>query len=180
MSKFSTSSEKVLLQTDLFDVNEIDIVKESGEKTIWHSVQVKPVVAILALTEKKEIYLIKQYRYRLKKTSFEIPAGYINQNEDPLDAAKRELKEETGLEAKEWMLLGMRKVGANAVTGDFYYYFAQNLHSGEQRLDDSEDIQVLTVPFADAVEKAVTGEILVNSNIVGIFLLKEFLSKHKK
>lgn len=122
MAKFSILSEKIILPTELFDVNQIQIVKESGEKATWHYVKVKPVVFILALTKNKEIYLVQQFRFSIQNMSLEIPAGFLHDNEDPLIAAKRELREEIGLTAEKWTPLGTKLAGVVAVIGLQHYF----------------------------------------------------------
>jgi len=97
---------KVVHSNPWFKVNENKVIRPDGEKGEYFVVETKgPSVFIVPITNKDEVYLIGQYRYTTNAFSWEIPGGNSD-GEEILNAAKRELKEETGLEAKKWVKIG--------------------------------------------------------------------------
>lgn len=93
--------------------------------------------AVLAETE-RGIALVKQFRYAYGEEIYEIPAGKLNAGEDPMEAARRELKEETGLEADKLTLLTVLYPSPGYTDEKIYIYRAENAASGESKLDDGE------------------------------------------
>ena len=87
-------------------VREDDVITPGGTPGIYGVVETRIATGVVALTEKNEIYLVGQYRYPVDEYSWEIPEGGSERDEDPMVTAKRELREETGLEAEFWEQLG--------------------------------------------------------------------------
>ena len=109
--------------------------------------------------EDDHVYLVGQYRYPLKRYSWEIPEGGCPEDEEPLEAARRELKEETGLEAKNWSRLGEAFL-SNSVADEYAVWFlATNLVPGVQHNAGTEVIGVRRVPLREAVAMALDGRI---------------------
>jgi 8-oxo-dGTP pyrophosphatase MutT (NUDIX family) len=109
--------------------------------------------------EDEFIYLVGQYRYPLERYSWEIPEGGCGEGEDPLDAAQRELEEETGLRARHWRKLGEAYL-SNSVSDELAIWFvATGLTQGEHRPEGTEQLVVRRVPFEEAFRMAMSGEI---------------------
>lgn len=116
-------------------------------------------VGVVALDEEGCTYLVGQHRFPNDYYSWELPEGGAPKDVPILDSAKRELKEEAGLTASDWELF-LTADTCNAITDEVAYgYLAWNLETGEQELDESEQISVKRLPFRDALEMAVSGEI---------------------
>jgi 8-oxo-dGTP pyrophosphatase MutT (NUDIX family) len=116
-------------------------------------------VGIVAIDDEGYTYLVKQYRYPLAKDSWEIPEGGCPLASNPLDAARRELLEETGLSAGQWFALQNLHT-SNSVTDECAEVFiATGLSQGEQYLEETEDIQVARLPLTEAVAMALDGRI---------------------
>ena len=109
-------------------------------------------VCVIPLTENGEAVVERQYRYPIDQVITEIPAGKLDsREEDPLSAAKRELREETGYTADEWTFLG-DFYGAPAYSDErIRMYMARKLHAGERHLDSDEFLDVCTVPLSELV-----------------------------
>lgn len=178
MSKPKIISQQVILHADLFDVLEYKLEKD-GKKHNHLNVLERDVVFVLPVTDANEIYLVSQYRYLHKRILLEGIAGFIDNGESILDAAKRELIEETGLVANTWRHLVTVERGGSVVVGKLHIYVARGLTQGKQHLDDFEDITIVKLQLAKVVEKIENGEIVTSGTIIGI-LMFEKLAREKK
>lgn len=117
-------------------------------------------VCVLPLLPGGEVLLERQYRYPLRQVITEIPAGKLDApDEDPLEAAKRELREETGASAETWYELGLfYPVGAYS-TERIHMYLAAGLSFGERELDEDEFLNVFRMPLPELVEQVLAGQI---------------------
>lgn len=130
---------------------------ESGRDYIKHL----GAVCIVPVTEDKQVYVERQYRYPLDMVITEIPAGKLDSaDEDRLSAAKRELREETGLTADKWTNLGDFFPAVAYSTERITMYLAQGLHQGERHLDKDEFLNIETVPLEELVKAVMDGEIV--------------------
>lgn len=137
-----------------------DVINPKGNKGIYGVVEFKNLtVGILPLDEENNTWLVRQYRYAINQYSWEIPAGGVELTENWLTAAKRELKEETGLTAKKWTpLLDMHP--SNAITTEFAKIFiAQTLTQGMTFFDDTEDIVLQKLPIKEVIQLIMDGQI---------------------
>ncbi len=125
-------------------------------------------VAIVALQDDNEIILVRQYRKPAEKILLEIPAGTLEENEEPLACAKRELEEETGLKAEHWQeILGY--YSAPGFTSEFLHiYLATGLTAGENKLDHDEFVETVTMSLDEAYQSIFTGQIADGKSIIGI------------
>ncbi len=131
-----------------------------NEKTALRDVIRHPGgVCIVALNEKNEAYFVKQFRYPHKKVLLEIPAGKLEWGENPLECGMRELREEAGFTADEFISLGCLYPTPAYDTEVIYMYLARGLHKSEQDLDDDEFLDVLTIPLDEAVKMVMNNEI---------------------
>lgn len=117
-------------------------------------------VCVVAITEKNEIIMERQYRYPFDEVIWEIPAGKLDKNEtDPLQAAKRELKEETGYTAENYRFIG-EYYGSPAILRErIYMYLATGLKEGEQKLDEDEFLDVVKLPLEEVVKMIAENQI---------------------
>lgn len=117
-------------------------------------------VCVVALTDKNEIIMERQYRYPFDEVIWEIPAGKLDKNEtDPLLAAMRELKEETGYTAGGYRFIG-EYYGSPAILRErIYMYLATDLKAGEQKLDEDEFLDVVKLPFDEVIRMIAENQI---------------------
>lgn len=115
-------------------------------------------VAVLALDDDNTVYLVKQFRYPIQQLLLELPAGKLDHGvEDRLLGAKRELSEETGLEAAEWTYLGYTLASPGFCDEALHMYLARGLTRKGQHLDEDEFLDVVTMPFHQLVEQVMEG-----------------------
>jgi ADP-ribose pyrophosphatase len=156
--------EKTLSSKEIFDGKVIRVCHDSvelenGETALREVVYHNGGVCVLPLTDSGEVIFVKQFRYPYKEEVLELPAGKLNLGEDPFESAVRELKEETGAEAKKYTPLG-RLYPSPGYCGEIItMYLAEELSFGEQNLDEDEFLDTVKIPFEKAVEMVLAGEI---------------------
>jgi 8-oxo-dGTP pyrophosphatase MutT (NUDIX family) len=150
-------------------VTEYGVTNPSGKDGIYGKVHYKNIaIGIVPIDENGNIYMVEQFRFVLNQPSLEIPEGGGDPSIDPLVSAKRELKEETGLEASSWdKLLEMHL--SNSVSDEkAIVYLARGLKQGEMVLEETEDIQVVKMYWRDAYQKVVDHEITDSMTVAAL------------
>lgn len=153
-------SSKTVYDNPWITVVEDRVINPGGGKNDYGVVHFKNIaVAIVPLDGAGNTWLVGQERYTLGAYSWELPMGGAPDGEEPLAAAKRELKEETGLTAKRWSQV-MRLHTSNSVTDEEGIVFvAEELEEGEPDFDEVEDLQIRRLPLSDALDMVCRGEI---------------------
>ncbi|RKO68164.1 NUDIX hydrolase [Desulfofundulus salinus] len=136
-------------------------------------------VAIVALNEKKEVFLVRQYRYPVGKELLEIPAGKIENGEEPLQCAQRELAEETGLRAERWQPLCSFYSTPGFTSEKMYLFLARDLNQEGQHPDEDEFVQVVKVPLDEALAMLWRGEICDAKSTAGLLATHYLLAREK-
>lgn len=134
-------------------------------------------VAVIGLTDDDNVVLVRQFRYPYKETIYEIPAGKLEKGEEPLEAGKREFKEECGGVADEYVYLGDVYPTPGYTNEIIRLYYAKGLHFEEQNLDKDEFLEVCQLKFDTVVQKIMSNEIKDAKTIIAIFKLKELMGK---
>ena len=162
-------SGKLIYDNPWIRVEEDQVINPSGGRGIYGKVHFKnKAIGIIPLDEHQNTWLVGQYRYPLDEYSWEIPMGGGLIEQDILASAQRELKEETGLTAKHWTQI-MRIHTSNSVTDEEGFIFlAQGLTEGKPAFEETEDLALKKLPFADALEMVMQGKITDSLSIAGI------------
>lgn len=136
----------------------------------FYSVTIPDAAAVVAVDAEGNIILKKEFKYATSEELIEIPAGMFEPEEsDGLEVAKRELLEETGYISDEWMYFGDTFESSSKLTNRMHIYLAQNCKRvSEQKLDETEELDVLVVPFEEAIEMVMRNIIKCNSSAHGI------------
>lgn len=132
-------------------------------------------MAILALTADGQVVLERQYRYPHGRDFTEIPAGKVEPGEDLLGTAQRELLEETGYAAAEWQRLATIHNAISYSDEAIELYLARGLEKRAQRLDEGEFLEVLVMPFAEAMAMLQEGQITDVKTMIALFWARSFL-----
>ena len=150
-----------------------DITLCNGEKATRECVDHPGGVGIIALTDDEYVYMVRQFRYPYKESIYEIPAGKREKGEDPLETGKRELQEECGVVAENYIDLGRIYPSPGYTNEEIYLYAATGLTEVEQNLDEDEFLQVTKMKLTTLITKIMSGEITDAKTIAAAFKLKE-------
>ena len=153
-------SSRVVYDNDWMEVREDHVINPGGGENQYGHVHFKNrAVAIVALDESDNTWLVGQQRYTLDEYSWELPMGGAPLDEEPLAAARRELLEETGLSARDWQEV-MRLHTSNSITDEVgFVYVATDLSMGAPNTEETEELEVRKVPLQAAVQMVLDGEI---------------------
>ncbi|MDK8275991.1 MAG: NUDIX hydrolase [Peptoniphilus duerdenii] len=130
-------------------------------------------VAVVAIQDDK-ILLVKQYRISVDKIIYEVPAGMIEHDENPKDAALRELEEETGYRAKNIEYLTEFYSTPGFCTEKLSIFYAKDLEFVGQNLDEGENLEVVEMPLEEAMSMIESGEIMDGKTISSILFYDKF------
>ncbi|MBQ9179211.1 MAG: NUDIX hydrolase [Firmicutes bacterium] len=170
-----TISSEYVYHGRVFDVRKDEVTVICGTST-RDIVEHVGGSACAAITTDRKIVLVKQYRRPFDDVIMEVPAGKFNfDGEDPLEAMKRELREETGYTAKEWTFLTRMKPSVGYTTEELHIFMAKDLTPGETDFDDNEAIDQVLIDFDEAYDMVTRGEITDGKTIVAICLAKNLL-----
>jgi 8-oxo-dGTP pyrophosphatase MutT (NUDIX family) len=177
-NSWTTLHTEVKFETPWISVSKHDVLNPAGKPGLYGVVSFKNLaIGVLPLDKDLNTWLVGQWRYPLKQYSWEIPEGGGPHGEDPLDSAKRELKEETGLIAQKYTLLCNMHTSNSATDEYCYIYLAQDLELTEAEPEESEDLQLKKLPFEMAYNMVMNGEITDSLTMVAILKTKLLLEK---
>lgn len=156
-------TEKTIESELIFDGRVVKLYKDrielpTGQKSFREVVKHSGGVVILAKKEDK-ILIVKQFRYPMKEVLYELPAGKLEIGEDPFEAAKRELEEETGYCANKWTDLGFVYTSPGYSDEKLYLYEAEDLEFTHCHPDEGEIIQAFEYKYDDVLKMINNGEI---------------------
>lgn len=165
MEQFDNLIEKTKEVHEIFDGKIMHVFKDTvtlpnGNEATREIIRHVGAVCVIPVTDDGKVIIERQFRYPINSVITEIPAGKLDSpQEDRLSAAKRELMEETGYAADEWIDMGIYYPAAAYSDEKITMYLAKGLHKGEQKLDADEFLNVEEVPLADLVEEVMSGKI---------------------
>lgn len=161
--------EKPLFETELsrtypfegkvFDVAVCQAELPNGTKVRRDVVCHSGGVCVLPIDENGMVTMVRQYRYGVGEVTLEIPAGKLERGEDPLEAVKRELSEETGYTADEIIPLHLDYSSPAILSEVIYIYLARGLHGGKPHPDEDEFLEIERHSLSELLEMVMAGEI---------------------
>jgi 8-oxo-dGTP pyrophosphatase MutT (NUDIX family) len=169
-------STQLIYENPWIRVHEDRVIRPDGAPGIYGVVEFRNrAIGVLAY-EDGDIYLVGQFRYSLNQYSWEIPEGGCPESEDPLDAAKRELQEETGITAENWQLMGQSHL-SNSVSDELaIWYLAQGLSHGPISPEGTEQLTLRRLPIDEALRMVLNGEI---TDAISMLAILQFSLKNR-
>jgi ADP-ribose pyrophosphatase len=134
-------------------------------------------VVVVPLLPNGNVILERQFRYPLRQVFIELPAGKIDANEDVLVTGQRELLEETGYTASEWIKLGHQHPCIGYSNEVIHMYLARGLSAGAHQRDEDESLEVFEAPFQECIQMVQNGEITDGKTIVALFFAEKYLAQ---
>ena len=176
--------EKQLASKQIFDGKVVklfvdDIELPNGKGAFREVVRHPGAVCVIPVTDEGEVIMVKQFRYPFSSVLLEIPAGKLEIGEDPLDAVKRELEEESGVVAENVEFIGMTYTTVAFTDEKIYTYMATGLSYTESHPDEDEFLEVVKIPLDTLVEMVMTGEIKDSKTQVAILKADRLLKERK-
>jgi ADP-ribose pyrophosphatase len=174
-------TEKQLDSQVMYNGGFIEVLKDAvllpdGSTSTREYITHPGAVAMLALLDNGNLVMERQYRYPLHREFIELPAGKIDDGEDILVTAQRELLEETGYVASEWIHLTTAWPCIGYSDERMEYFLARGLKHVGSKLDDGEFLEVFELSLGDAIEWIRLGKITDSKTIVGLFWLDKVLN----
>src|SRR3989344_3258976 len=144
---WTIQQRKLQYKNPLIEVYEDQVIRPDGNKGIHVFMKLKHGVSVLPIDTEGNVYLTKEFHYGVGKVTIEAGAGGVDKGEEFLPAAQRELAEELGIIAKEWIDLGSSDPLTGYLSCPHKIYLARQLVFGKQNMEGSESIELLKVPL---------------------------------
>lgn len=167
---WTIQASNVAFKNEWMEVIADEVVHSAGSAGTFATVQLKHGVSVLAIDENDTVYLTKEYRYAIEEHSVEVVSGAVEANESAEDAAKRELKEELGIVADEWIDFGYVNPLTSQLRAPARLFVARELSFGEPQSDPCESIEMIKMPLDEAIKMVMESKITHAPS--GVLILK--------
>ncbi|MGM0509076.1 MAG: NUDIX hydrolase [Fusobacteriota bacterium] len=174
--KYKILGDELVYKGVVFNLRKKKIELPNGDHSSRDIIEPKTAVAIVAITDEGKVLLVSQYRTAVKKNLWEIPAGLVEDGEDPKKAAKRELEEETGYRANQIEEVAKIHTNPGILSGSILLYRASNLVKTKQNLDEDEYIEIGEFYMEEAKKRANMDA----KSIIGLIKVQDILNKKEK
>lgn len=171
----TATKKEYVYRGKIINVRRDEVVFPNGKESTREIVEHRGAVAVAAVDDEGCIYLVRQFRYAFGEELLEIPAGKLEEGEETahLEAAIRELREETGLTAQKVDYLGVIYPSVGMLTERIHIYLARGLTQGEMDLDEDEFLNVERIPVRELEAMVRRGEIRDAKTISTLFLIQD-------
>ncbi|MDH4330835.1 MAG: NUDIX hydrolase [Candidatus Moranbacteria bacterium] len=176
---FIIKKSEVKYKNPWIEVVEDQVIRPNGDDGIFGVVKMVGGVSVLALDDEGYVYLTDEFHYAIGKNDIETISGGADKGEDRLVTAKRELKEESGIEAEEWIDLGTVHPFTTVVGSMQKIFLARKLKFRKDQQEDTEDIKLVKVKFEEAVRMVMDSEITHGPSCFLILKADKYLRENK-
>ncbi len=176
-------TEKTMHREEIFEGKIIKLRRDTvllpnGNEATREVVEHPGGVAVVALNDQNEVYMVRQFRYPFGEVIQEIPAGKLDAGEDPFDCCTRELEEETGLSAGRYDYLGKFMVSPGFCHEWIHIYLARDLSVGKAHLDPDEFLEVEKIPMEKLMDMIMQNQLQDGKTVIGILMANEFMKRN--
>lgn len=169
-------SEETLFEGRIITVQKWRVKLPDGREADREVVLHKGAAAIVPVDAERKVTLVRQHRVVVDEMMLEIPAGKLDEvGEDPFECAKRELREETGLIAKNWRLMTRVITTPGFCSEKISLYLATDLSQGENHLDEDEFLNTLKMPLSEAISLVMQGKITDAKSCMALLMADKLL-----
>ena len=185
MTKVKRGPWTILNQNEVHEspwikVTQFDVLNPSNNPGNYSTISFKNLaIGIIPLDRNGDTWIVGQYRFPIEEYSWEIPEGGGKKSVSPLESAKRELREEVGIDAKKWTLIQEMKLSNSASDEHAYIYLAQDLSFFEPEPDEDEKLEMKKIHFNELLKMVESGEITDSLTVVAVYKIKLMLVNEK-
>ena len=173
--------KETIFDGKILRVEQWQVTCPNGQSAPREIVVHKGAAAVVPVYEDGTTLLVRQHRVSVDRVTLEIPAGKLDSaDEDPLECAVRELREETGLKAEKMTLLTSMLTTPGFCTEKIGIYLAQGLTEGDMHLDEDEFLGVVRMPLNEAIDMIMRGDIRDGKTICGLLLARDVIAAQKE
>lgn len=173
---WKTNSDQIVYQNNWIEVHHQDVTTPAGTPGVYGVVHFKNLaIGIIPLDQDNNTYIVGQFRYPLKKYSWEIPEGGGKIGVDPIESAKRELIEECGIIAQDWEKILEMDLSNSATDEHAILYVARNLTFTQAEPEETEELHLKKIPFATLYQMVKSGQIEDAMTVAAVLKLKLIL-----
>lgn len=169
-------SSRERFANDLMRLSEDEVTKPDGSRGTYATVRMKDGVTVLAVDDDGAAYFAKEFRYAVGFETIEAVGGGVEEGETLEEAARRELREELGIEASEFIRLGAVQHMTSLVNSESTLFLARSLRFTQKDTDPSERIRTVKLPLADAVAQALGGDLIHSTTCLLVLRAHNYLS----
>lgn len=171
---YRINHESISHRTSLFTIKLVNLSFPDGRTREYDLIDIQNAVTILPLDDEGYIHLVRQYRIGARAELLELPAGKIENGENPLLTAQRELREEVGMGARSWQALGNFYMSPGYASEYMYCYLARGLYKDPLTPDEDEFLNVIKIPLTEVMDMVRSG-VIEDSKTLAVLMLAHHL-----
>lgn len=160
-------------QNAFMEVNEDQVIQPDGQPGAYATITMTPGVAVLPVDDEGFVYLTRQFRYALGQEDLQVVAGGMEEGESEWAAAQREVHEELGIEAREWLDFGCLNLDTSIIRAPVRLFLAKGLKFSEPQREGTETIKTVKLSFAEALQKVMDRTITHGPTCVLVLKVRE-------
>ncbi len=175
INPFTLISTKKVYENPWISVREDSVIRPGGKEGIFGIIDMKDGVTVIAVDKENNIITTNEFAYAIDDYSLEVVSGGMDDGENPLDCAKRELEEETGYRAKEWIDLWYIDPFTSVIKSRNYIFLARGLQTTLAKPDEWEILNIWTLPYDEALKLALDSKISHWASVIAIIKSQKYL-----